>query len=105
VLLIGAALLMRTFIASHGVGPGFDYHNVLTMEMSLNGERYRKTAGVVQLPRDGRERLNAIPGVEISAVASWRPIDVEDAMPFQILGRPIKKDCCFDKWMSISPGT
>ena len=64
VLLIGAALLIRTFIALHGVDPGFDSHNVLTMEMSLNGERYQKTAGVAQLLRDGRNRLNAIPGVE-----------------------------------------
>ena len=54
VLLIGSALLIRTFIALHGVNPGFDSHNVLTMEMSLTGERYEKTAGVAQLSRDGR---------------------------------------------------
>jgi len=39
VLLIGAALLIRTFIALREVGAGFDAHNVLTMEMSLNGPR------------------------------------------------------------------
>jgi predicted permease len=104
VLLIGSALLIRTFIALHGVGPGFDSNNVLTMEMSLNGERYQKTAGVSQLSRDGRDRLNAIPGVELAAAAYWLPIDVEDAMPFQIIGRPVKKDCCGSKWMSVSPG-
>lgn len=42
VLLIGAALLIRTMIALHGVGPGFDSHNVLTMEMSLNGAAIRR---------------------------------------------------------------
>ncbi len=104
VLLIGSALLIRTFIALHGVGPGFDYHNVLTMEMSLNGERYQKSAGVTQLLRDGRERLNTLPGVELAAAAYWLPIDVEDAMPFQVMGRPVKKDCCGSKWMSVSPG-
>ena len=36
--------------------------------------------------------------------AYWLPIDVEDAMPFQIVGRPVQKDCCGSKWMSISPG-
>ncbi len=51
VLLIGAALLIRTLMALHAVGPGFDAHNVLTMEMSLNGERYQKTAGLAQLLR------------------------------------------------------
>ncbi len=32
--------------------------------MSLTGDRFQKTAGVAQLSRDGRDRLNAIPGVE-----------------------------------------
>ena len=49
VLLIGAALLIRTFIALRHVNPGFDPHNVLTMEMSLTGDRFQKTAAVAQL--------------------------------------------------------
>lgn len=104
VLLIGAALLIRSFIALHGVNPGFDPHDVLTMEMSLTGDRYMKTAGVAQLSRNGRDRLNAIPGVEVSAAAYWLPIDVGDGLPFQVVGRPVKKDCCGSRWMSISPG-
>jgi putative ABC transport system permease protein len=104
VLLIGAALLIRTMIALHGVGPGFDSHNVLTMEMSLNGDRYQKTAGVAKLSRDGRNRLSAIPGVEASAAAFWLPIEVGDGLPFQIVGRPVNKDCCASRWMSVSSG-
>ena len=67
VLLICAALLIRTFVALRGVGPGFDARNVLTMEMSLNGERYQNAAGVTQLLRDGPRAVSAIPGVEASA--------------------------------------
>ena len=104
VLFIGAALLIRTFIALHAVGPGFDPHNVLTMEMSLNGPRYQKTAGLAQLLRDGRQRLNALPGVELAAAGFWRPIDVEDGTGFQIAGRPVEKNCCGSQWMSITPG-
>ena len=104
VLLIGSALLIRTFLALHGVGPGFDAHNVLTLEMSLNGERYQKTAGIAQLVRDGRNRLNALPGVESAAAAYWLPIQVEDGLPFQIIGRPVEKGRYGSKWMSISPG-
>jgi len=104
VLLIGAALLIRTFIALHQVGPGFDGHNVLTMEMSLNGPRYQNTAGMTQLLRDGRNRLNAFPGVEVAAAGFWRPIDVEDGAGFQVIGRPVEKDCCSSQWMSITPG-
>jgi putative ABC transport system permease protein len=105
VLLIGAALLIRTFIALHEVGPGFDSHNVLTMEMSLNGPSYQKTAGIAQLLSAGRNRLNALPGVELAAAGFWRPIDVEDGTGgFHIVGRPVEKNCCGSKWMSITPG-
>ena len=104
VLLICAALLIRTFIALHEVGPGFDSHNVLTMEMSLNGPRYQNTAGIARLLQDGRNRLNALPGVEVAAAGFWRPIDVEDGTAFQIVGRPVEKNCCGSQWMSVTPG-
>ena len=104
VLLIGAALLVRTFIALHEVGPGFDAHSVLTMEMSLNGQRYQNTAGIAQLLRDGRDRLNALPGVELAAAGFWLPIDVEDGTAFQIVGRPVEKFGCGSQWMSVTPG-
>jgi predicted permease len=104
VLLIGAALLIRTFIALHEVGPGFDTHNVLTMEMSLNGQRYQNSAGIAQLLRDGRDRLNALPGVELAAAGFWLPIDVEDGTAFQIVGRPVDKTGCGSQYMSVTPG-
>jgi predicted permease len=104
VLLIGAALLVRTFIALHEVGPGFDAHNVLTMEMSLNGQRYQSTAGIAQLLHDGRDRLSALPGVELAAACFWLPIYVEDGTGFQIVGRPARKDGYGSQWMSVTPG-
>jgi putative ABC transport system permease protein len=104
VLLIGAALLIRTFVALHEVGPGFDAHNVLTMEMSLNGPRYQTTAGLAQLLQDGRNRLNTLPGVELAAAAFWLPIDVEDGTGFQIVGRPVEKNGLGSQWMSVTPG-
>jgi putative ABC transport system permease protein len=105
VLLIGSVLLIRTFIALHAVEPGFRTRNVLTMEMSLNGKRFQKTAGVAQLLRNGCDRLNAIPGVDVSAAAYWLPILVGDGLPFQIVGQPVDKDHQYgSRWMSISPG-
>lgn len=106
VLLIGAALLIRTYVALRGVNPGFDSHNVLTMEMSLTGDRYQKTAGVGQLVLDARERLNAIPGVEASASSCCIPLEGGFGLPFNIVGRPTGKSPYTGGagWMSASPG-
>jgi predicted permease len=106
VLLIGSALLIRTFIALRGVNPGFDAHNVLTLEMSLTGDRFQKTAGVAQLSRDGRERLNAIPGVEVSASTCCLPLEGGFGLPFHVVGRPPEKNGQDPGagWMNVSPG-
>ena len=105
VLLIGSALLIRTFIALHAVNPGFDSHNVITMEMSLTGARFNKTAGVAQLSHDGRQRLNALPGVEDSAFTCCLPIQGQFGLPFTIVGKPVdpSKGPPGAGWMSASP--
>jgi putative ABC transport system permease protein len=106
VLLIGAALLIRTFVALRNVNPGFNSHNVLTMQMSLTGDRFQKTAGVAQLVRNGRERINAIPGVEASASTCCLPLEGGFGLPFDVVGRPHGKDPNTGAagWMSTSPG-
>lgn len=106
VLLIGAALLIRTFIALRHVNPGFDAHNVLTMQMSLTSDRYQKTAGVAQLALDGRERVAAIPGVEAVTSTCCLPLEGGFGLPFDIVGRPHGKDPSTGGagWMSTSPG-
>ncbi len=106
VLLIGAALLIRTYANLRNVNPGFNSHNVLTMEMSLTGDRFQKTAGVAQLVRDGRERLNSIPGVEASASSCCIPLEGGFGLPFIVVGRPTGKTPYTGGagWMSASPG-
>jgi putative ABC transport system permease protein len=106
VLLIGAALLIRTFIALRHVNPGFDPHDVLTMEMSLTGDRFQKTTAVAQLVFNARQRLNAIPGVEASASTCCLPLEGGFGLPFDIVGRPHGKDPNTGGagWMNTSPG-
>jgi predicted permease len=105
VLLVGAALLIRTFVALRAVNAGFDPHNVLTMEMSMNGDRFSKTAAIAQLSRDGRQRLDAIPGVESSAFTCCLPVDGQFGLPFAIAGHPVdpSKGQQGAGWMQASP--
>ncbi len=105
VLLVGSALLIRTFVKLRGVDMGFDSHNVITMEMSLTGDRYQKTAGVAQLGRDGLERVKAIPGVEDATFTCCLPHQGQFGLPFTIVGRPVdnQKNSPGAGWMSTTP--
>jgi len=87
VLLVGAALLIRTFGALRGVNPGFDARNVLIMEMSLNGGRFEKAAGVDQLEREGRRRIESLPGVTAASLTCCVPLEGGFGLPFIIEGQ------------------
>lgn len=88
VLLIGAALLIRTFIAIRQVNPGFDARSVLTMRMSLTGPQFEKAAGLTQLVHEGVRRIRALPGVEFAGFTCCVPLEGGFGLPFQIPGRP-----------------
>jgi putative ABC transport system permease protein len=88
ILVIGAALLIRTFMKLEAVNPGYDTRNVLTMAMSISGDRFQKTAGVAQLVKDGTDKLTALPGVTDAAAACCLPLDRGFGLPFDIVGRP-----------------
>src|SRR5882762_4803016 len=70
------------------VDPGFDTHNVVTMAMSISGERFQNTSGVAQVIHDGVERINTVPGVTITAAACCLPLQGGFGLPFDIVGRP-----------------
>jgi len=106
VLVVGASLLIRTFVALRGVDPGFNAQNVWTAEMALNGPKFENTAGVAQVLRDGRERLNATPGVSDSAATNALPLVGGFGLPFNIVGKP-PKDGTFTggaTYISVTPG-
>ena len=105
VLLVGAALLIRTSIALHSVQPGFDSHNVLTMQMSLAGARFQQTSGVAQLVRNGVERIESLPGVETAAASCCLPLETVWQLSFTIPGRPLSgRFHGIAGWTFVSPG-
>jgi len=89
VLLVGAGLLIRTFSALHNVPPGFDPHNVLTMETALTGTVYDQTAAITTMSRQVLDRIEAIPGVEAAAATSYLPLAGGLGLGFIIQGRPL----------------
>jgi len=89
VLLTGAGLLIRTFSALHTVAPGFDAHNVLTMDTALTGSRFDHTAAIAVMTRQALDRIHAIAGVEAAAASSYLPLQGGLGLGFIIEGRPL----------------
>jgi predicted permease len=81
VLLVGAMLLIRTFINLQRVEPGFEAQNVLTFQIALKGERYKTTSQTAAFYSAALERISSLPGVEAAAVTSTLPLNAQFNMP------------------------
>ncbi len=79
VLLIGAGLMLRTFVRLLQVNPGFDATHVLTFRVSVASVKYRTGDAAVQFFRKLKENLSRMPGVEAVGVISHLPFD--DTLP------------------------
>ena len=91
VLLVGAGLLIRSFVRVMNVDPGFDPRNVLTASLNLPDSQYHGLKKV-QFYDELLPRLAALPGVQ-SVAAGW-PIPLgrgNFSISFSIEGRPVAK--------------
>src|SRR5262249_13571600 len=75
VLLVGAGLLVKSFLLLQSVNAGFDQHNVLTMQVTLPNKQYTDTAGQNAFVRQTLKRLETLPGVKSAAATINLPID------------------------------
>ena len=79
VLLIGAGLMIQTFSRLLRVNPGFAPQNVLTFQVSLVSVKYETPDSKLNLLRELRRNLSALPGVESVGLISHLPFD--DSLP------------------------
>jgi predicted permease len=90
ILLIGAGLLIRSFVRLQDVSPGFNPRSVLTFDLTMTGRRYNDKQSVLNTYRQLWERLEHSPGVTaaggvtslpLSDAFAWTPINVEGRTP------------------------
>ncbi|HKQ04030.1 MAG TPA: ABC transporter permease [Blastocatellia bacterium] len=74
VLLIGAGLMMRSFLRLQHVDAGFNPTGVMTMRINLPQSKYNPGARRSDYFRQLMERLRAQPGVESAAAISTLPL-------------------------------
>ncbi len=88
VLLVGAGLLMRSFVRLLSVDPGFAADRVAALEVHVWG-KYRTPEQRRAFFDDTLSRIAALPGVEAAGAASSLPfIQMDSSAPLTIEGRP-----------------
>ncbi len=89
VLLAGAGLMVRTFVALQHVDPGFDPHDVLSMVVGVAGTEEAAAGHTGNFYREVLQRVSVVPGVESASGINHLPLAGDEwGLPFRIEGRP-----------------
>ncbi len=90
ILLVGAGLLIKSFIKLRSVDPGFNPENVLTVNVALPATRYPERQQAAVFYAELLEKVKALPGVESAGAASSLPLIGNDTdANFIVEGRPL----------------
>ena len=73
-LLIGAGLLLRSFVRLQNVSPGFTTERVLTMQVAAAGPKYHDDKPVAAFYREIEDRIEHLPAVTAEGVVSVLPL-------------------------------
>lgn len=104
VVLIGAALLIRSLVSLQQVNPGFDGAGVWTLQTSSGDRRLASASMAVTVIGSGLERLSELPGVRAAGVSlTGVPLAQGGALRVDVVGRP-KEDLYIPNWDLVSPG-
>jgi predicted permease len=80
VLLIGASLMMKSFLRLQAVNPGFDYRGSLSMQISFVGSAYDSTAARWSALDRIVTEVSALPGVRGVGAVSLTPLTGTNAV-------------------------
>jgi predicted permease len=76
-LLIGAGLLLRSFVRLQSVAPGFTTDHILTMEIAISDPKYRDDKVLANFYKDVEPRIARLPGVVAEGTVSALPLTGE----------------------------
>lgn len=89
VLLIGASLLIKSFMRLQQVDPGFRPDNILTMSVTIPAAKYPDSERQRGFFRQVLQQIQAMPGVKSAAGVTRLPLgNPEQVRAFLIEGRP-----------------
>lgn len=106
-LLIGAGLMIRSYLRMQGADTGFDPKGVLTFRLGLPQTQFKDREVVRNFFNQLDARLEQVPGVEAAAAASVLPRNGLETRAFAIEGQPRPKsrqESPFGVYHYVSPG-
>ncbi len=74
ILLIGAGLLIRSFVRLQSVAPGFTADHLLTMQVAVNDTKYHDQKALAGFYRQVETRIAHLPGVVAEGAVSTLPL-------------------------------
>ncbi|MFN2397925.1 MAG: ABC transporter permease [Gemmatimonadaceae bacterium] len=90
VLLIGASLMVKSFLRMRGANPGFDPKGALTMRVYLGGDKYESITTRMAIFGQILERVGSLPGVTSVAAVNSIPLSGNNNYnSFQVEGQPV----------------
>ena len=89
VLLVGAGLMMKSFLRLLRVDLGFDPHNVLTMTVALPPAKYNEPNRRISFHDQLKERITSLPGVAGASVVNILPLTGGNTTRFIVDGDPV----------------
>ncbi len=89
VLLVGAGLLIRSFVKLMHVDPGFRTEHIVSFDVTLPTKKYPYDRDLRRFAAQLRDGLSSLPGTQSVAVAFARPLEPQGMRAsFDIDGRP-----------------
>jgi len=88
-LLVGAGLMVKSFLKLQSVSPGFNPDHILTMHLTLPRAKYDSDEKITSYYRQLIDRVTAVGGVEAAGLSiSLPPNNLEVSDSFSIEGKP-----------------
>ena len=92
ILLAGAGLMVRTFVALQHVDPGFDPHNVLSLMVGVSGTEQATAGHTANFYQQVLDQVSAVPGVESAGAINHLPLAGDQwGLSFHVQGRPFEQ--------------
>ena len=104
VLLVGALLLLRTFMNLVNVPTGFDHEGVVTARMSVQGPQYEEMDRLIRFFESGVARLKELPGIDEAAVGASLPAERALNMPATFPDSNQPELTRVVNWRYVTPG-